>query len=425
VVAVLYSILVVTLWHVLPAMLKLGPDERAAVAGPLALIAIVSALVIPLRVFSAAVSGLQDVKFSGFMSAAAWGLDLALTVVLLLQGYRLYALAVAAALPSCIGSLAALVRLKMIAPDLLRAWPRPTATGVARLFRESVGTWFSQWGWRLTSASDGIIVASLGMPAGVTILACSSKLGSMLMQMSWVPGDSGLIGLANLHGENRPDRLRPAVIALTRVYLALAGAGVCIVLAANPAFVGRWVGPNLFAGPSVNAALAASVLALTIGHVFAVVASVLGARMRAGVASIGAGLAQVALAFVLGRRYGLTGVVLASAIAQLGVLVPAVAPAFLRFTTVSVHDLIRRVALPLTLRTLPIAVIAALTGLSMPVAPLWNTIVVAGLIGCLYLLATRRVYLDYPPILHLLDSLTAPLLPVTWRRRLLPQQPAS
>jgi hypothetical protein len=175
----------------------------------------------------------------------------------------------------------------------------------------------------------------------------------------------------------------------------------------------------------VNAALAGSVLALTIGHAFPVVASVLGARMRAGLATIGAGLAQVALAFALGRRYGLTGVVLASVIAQLGILVPAVASAFLRFTTVSIDDLIRRVALPLTLRTLPIAAIAALTGLSMPVAPLWNTIGVAGTIGLLYLLATRRIYLDYPPILQLLDSLTAPLLPVTWRRRLLPQEPAS
>ena len=425
VVAILYSGLVLALWHLLPAVLRLGADERTAVAGPLALIASVSAVVIPLRVFSATVSGLQDVKFAGFMSAAAWALDLIITVVLLLQGYRLYALAVAAALPSGVGSLAAIVRLRMIAPDLLMGWPRPTITGVARLFRESVGTWFSQWGWRLTSASDGIIVAALGMPAAVTILACTSKLGSMLMQMSWVPGDSGLIGLANLHGENRPDRLRAAVIALMRVYLALAGAGACIVLAANPAFVARWVGPNLFAGSRVNATLAISVLALTIGHIFSVVASVLGARMRAGVATIAAGVAQVALAFLLGRRFGLVGVVLASILAQLLVLVPIVAGDFLRSTTLSVREMVTRIAFPLGLRTVPIAIIAAMTGLSMPVAPLWTTVAVAGALGSLYLLATRRIYLDYPPILSLIDSVTAPILPGAWRRRLLPREPAS
>jgi Na+-driven multidrug efflux pump len=425
VVAVVYSVLVATLWHVLPSVLRLGPDERAAVAGPLALIATISAVLIPLRIFSATVSGLQDVKFSGLISAVAWAVDLILTVILLLRGYRLYALAAAAAVPSGLASVAAIIRLRSIAPDLLRGWPRPTAASVATLFRESVGTWFSQWGWRLTSASDGIIVATLGMPAAVTILACTSKLGSMLMQMSWVPGDSGLIGLANLHGENQPDRLRAAVLALTRVYLALAGAGVCIVLAANPAFVGRWVGPNLFAGARVNAVLAASVIALTIGHVFTVVTSVLGGRMRAGLATIGAGVAQVTLAFVLGRRFGLAGVVAASVLAQLCVLVPVVAGEFLRSTTVTFADLLRSVALPLGIRTLPIAIVAAMIGVSMPVAPLWMTIGMSGVIGALYLLATRSIYLNYPPILHLIDSMTAPFLPGAWRRRLLPREPAS
>jgi hypothetical protein len=425
VVAIIYSVLVVTLWFVLPGVLRLGPDERQAVAGPLALLACVSAIVIPLRVFTAAIAGLQDVKFSGGVSAMAWALDLVLTVSLLTQGYRLYALALAAAVPSLIGSCAAVVRLHAIAPDLLSRWPRPTAAGVLRLFRESLGTWFSQWGWRLTSASDGIIVAMLGMPAGVTILACSSKLGAMLMQMSWVPGDSGLIGLANLQGENRPDRMRAAVIALTRVYLALAGAGVCIVLAANPAFVARWVGPNLFAGARVNVALAAALLALTIGHIFSVVTSVLGARMRAGLGTIAAGIAQVILAFVLGSRLGLTGVVLASVAAQLLVLVPFVARAFVRSTTVTARDMLRDVALPLIARTAPIALIAALTGLGMPIAPLWDTVTAAGCIGALYLLATRRIYLDYPPIVDLLDSLTARVLPLTVRRRILPRQPAA
>jgi O-antigen/teichoic acid export membrane protein len=423
VVAVLYSVLVATLWRVLPAVLRLGADERTAVAGPLAVIACISAVVIPMRVFSATVSGLQDVKFAGLMSAVAWAVDLLLTVVLLLQGYRLYALALAAAFPSCLSSMAAIMRLRMIAPDLLTGWPRPTVSGVVRLFRESIGTWFSQWGWRLTSASDGIIVAALGMPASVTILACTSKLGSMLMQMSWVPGDSGLIGLANLHGENRPDRLRAAVIALTRVYVALAGAAVCIVLAANPAFVGRWVGANLFAGARVNAALVMSVVALTIGHMFSVVTSVLGARMRAGLATIAAGIAQVVLAFVLGRRFGLVGVVSASIAAQLLVLVPIVASEFLRSTAVSIADLLRSVALPLGARTLPIAFISAMTGLAMPVAPLWTTVGAAGAIGGLYLLATRSIYLNYPPILQLIDSITEPFLPGTWRRRLIPREP--
>jgi uncharacterized membrane protein len=128
---------------------------------------------------------------------------------------------------------------------------------------------------------------------------------------------------------------------------------------------------------------------------------------------------------VLGRRFGLRGVVGASIVAQIGVLVPIVAADFLRTTTVTAGDLLRSVVLPLGARTLPIAFIAAMTGLAMPVAPLWATVATAGAIGSLYLLATRSIYLNYPPILHLIDSMTEPFLPGTWRRRLIPREPTS
>ena len=92
------------------------------------------------------------------------------------------------------------------------------------------------------------------------MLAMTAKLGQMMTQMSWVPGDSSLVGLAQLSGEQQPDRLRQAVAAVFRVYLALATGGTCILLAVNGAFVSGWVGPHLFAGSGVNAVLAAIIL---------------------------------------------------------------------------------------------------------------------------------------------------------------------
>ena len=80
------------------------------------------------------------------------------------------------------------------------------------------------------------------------MLAMTAKLGQMMTQMSWVPGDSSLVGLAQLSGEQQPDRLRDAVAAVFRVYLALATGGACVLLAVNGAFVRGWVGPHLFAG---------------------------------------------------------------------------------------------------------------------------------------------------------------------------------
>src|SRR4051812_9562167 len=245
-VSVAYGTLVLVLWHIAPAVLSLAPADRAAIVGPLTTIACVTAVVLPLRVAGSTLVGLQDVKFYGAMSTGTWVLDLVITVTLLMRGYGLYALALGAAVPSLISAGVMIVRLRIVAPDLVRGWPRPSGAAVVRLFREGFGAWLGAWGWRLSIATDAIVLASLGHPVWITMLAMTAKLGQMMTQMSWVPGDSSLVGLAQLSGEQKPDRLRDAVSAVFRVYLALATGAACVLLAVNGAFVTGWVGTHLF-----------------------------------------------------------------------------------------------------------------------------------------------------------------------------------
>ena len=72
--------------------------------------------------------------------------------------------------------------------------------GRRRLFREGFGAWLGAWGWRLSIATDAIVLASLGHPLWITVLAMTAKLGQMMTQMSWVPGDSSLVGLRTAVG---------------------------------------------------------------------------------------------------------------------------------------------------------------------------------------------------------------------------------
>ncbi|HMF60035.1 MAG TPA: hypothetical protein VK595_06675, partial [Vicinamibacterales bacterium] len=100
IVSAVYAGLVLLLWHLAPSVLSLAPADRAMIAGPLAVIACVTAVVLPLRIAGSTLIGLQDVKFYGAVSTAMWLMDLVLTVSLLLNGFGLYALALGAALPS-------------------------------------------------------------------------------------------------------------------------------------------------------------------------------------------------------------------------------------------------------------------------------------------------------------------------------------
>lgn len=407
VLSAIYLALVILLWQVAPGVLKLTPAERAAIAGPLALLACVTAVVLPLRVASAALMGLQDVKVYGALTTAGWALDVALTVGLLLNGYGLYALAIGAAIPALATGLVALLRLRMLAPDLVTGWPRPFRADVTRMFREGLGVWLASWGWRLTAATDGIVLAALAAPAAITVLAMSGKLAQMLTNMSWVPGDSSMVGLANLAGEGNPARVTGAVTAIFRVYLSLAGAGACAVLAANGAFVGAWVGPDLFAGMRVTIVLASLMLIATLVHAAAAMSSVLGRRMQVGMATLVAGVLQVALAFVLGRRLGLLGVPLAALCVQGAVLLPVLFTTLALQTGFGLQALTRDLVWPWAVRSVPMLVACAVAGHVFRDVPLVAAVAMGGVAAMISLWLVRSLVLGYPPVAALVRGALA------------------
>lgn len=396
--SVLYLGLVIVLWQLGPSVLKLTGQERSIIAGPLAIIACVTAVVLPMRIATTTLVGLQDVKFTGALTTAIWAIDVVVTVTLLFRGWGLYALALGASIPSLISVVSAFARLHWIAPDLMKDWPRPSLARVVALFKEGFGAWLGTWGWRLLAATDAIVVASFGNPAWITMLAMTSKLGQMLTQMSWVPGDSTLVGLAQLSGEARPERLRIAVTAVFRVYLALAAAGACIVLAANGGFVRGWVGGHLFAGAGVNTVLAAVIIAAGITHGLATISSVLGNRMQVGIAVIVAGGVQLALALALGRQFGLIGVPIASLCAQMLVLAPLLLPSLTRRTGVGARAFAVDILRPWAIRSVPALLLCAAAGPWMQTLPLWFAVPLGGLVGAAYLFIARRLILDYAPV---------------------------
>jgi hypothetical protein len=402
-VSVIYLTLVAVLWQIGPSVLKMGAAERAAIAGPLALLAGVTAVVLPLRVVSSTLVGLQDVKFHGTVSTIGWALDVLVTVTLLLGGYGLYALALGASIPSSLGVIASLIRLRWIAPDLVSGWSRPSFGEVSRLFREGFGAWLGTWGWRLLAATDAIVVASLRTdPLWITMLAMTAKLGQTLTQMSWVPGDSSLVGLAQLSGEAGRERLSEAVTAVFRVYVTLATAGACIVLAVNGGFVSAWVGSRLFAGPAVNGVLAAMIVVGSVVHALATISSVLGRRMQVGMATLISGFVQLPLAFVLGRRLGLVGVPLAALCAQGVVLIPLLLPSLKDRTGVGVRELMGSVVRPWAVRSLPVLALCAVAGPALTGLRFWIAIPLGGLVGVAYVWIARRLILEYAPVADML-----------------------
>jgi O-antigen/teichoic acid export membrane protein len=399
----IHALLALGLWLFLPTLLHLDPSERWAVLGPLLVVAVSGCIAQPLRVFGAVLAGLQDVRFNGLVNLTNWVLGFTLTVLLLPRGYGLYALALAAAAPSFASGGWNLVRVATTAPDLLREWPRPHWQDIRRLYLEGLGTWIGGWGWRMIAASDGLVLAALGRPAQVAALACTNKLAQSLVQFSWIPCDNGLVGLAQLAGEQQSRRLRDAIVVMVRVYLALAGAVACVVLAANPAFVRRWVGPELFAGSVANTLIAILAIAMTFGHAVAVIPSVLGQRLQIGLATFGCGVLHVGLAVTLGMRLGIVGVLAAGVISH-GIVFGLLAwRPFTKATQMSETALISDVVRPWIVRAAPMIVLAVAFSWLAATPPLLVTIAAGGAMAALVVWHMRPLYLEFGPVRTLYD----------------------
>jgi O-antigen/teichoic acid export membrane protein len=382
-------------WMFLPGVLRLTAADRASVFGPLAILVIANAVSYPLRVYQAVLSGLQDVYFNGTFSMVNTVAGISVTAVMLVKGYGLYALAVGAALPSLIALIGALVRTVILAPDLLRGWPRPTLAEIRPLFQNGAGAWLGSMGWALLAATNGIVITYLGRPEWVAVYACTSKLSAMATQLAWVIPDSGLVGLAQLYGEHGGERrMRSVVLLMLRLHLLLAGAAACGYLAFNPAFVTRWVG--LFGGLRLNLLLAATIIELSLIHGLIATASVLGNRLKVGTLTLVNGVVQAVLSLVLGHMWGLSGIAAAVLISGLLTAVPAGIALLRPSTQMTARDYASDLILPWLPRALPLLAAAAAVGWFHQRLGLVASAALAEFVLLVYAWQMRVFYKDVP-----------------------------
>lgn len=393
-VAICYVGIVGALWALLPATLGLPAADRATLEGPLALLVVITAVAFPMRPFQAILSGLQDVVFNGAIAVLQTALTIGLTVGLLLQGWGLYSLAIAAAVPPAVTAALALLRTRTLEGQLFTGWPAPSMAGMASLVREGIGGWLSFFGVQLLVASNALIIAYVANPAAAAIYVCTAKLSQVFLQIAWVLPDSGLVGLAQLQGESRPERTREIVIGMLRLHMVLSGAVALVVMLLNPRFVTIWVGAGLFGGEALNAILALGCICMSVTHGVVAAAAVIGNRLKLGVATILNGAVHVLLALVLGARFGLPGVAFTTAIGGLITALPIAVHLLHTTAGVGTRSLVFEVVVPWIRRAFPVfALVLAVRWLDETA---WLGLVGAGILGLAYVARMRSYCIDLP-----------------------------
>ena len=392
-VALAYAAVAALLWAFLPSALRFTDADRQLVSAPFMLLVSANAISHPFRVFRATIGGLQDAWFNGVMSIVQSSLTIAITATLLVKGMGLYALAFAAGLPPIVVFALCLGRLKAIAPDLMTGWKMPNFAETRHLLTNGTGTWLGALGWQMLASTNAIVIAYLGRPEWVPIYNCTAKLSLMTTQLVWVPPDSALVALAQLHGERRGvERLRHVVLMMLRLHLLLSGAALCGILAFNPAFVTWWVGSAFFGGLGLSTLVAVGVVLYSLSHGLVTTASVIGQRMKVGIAAIVNGAVQIALALALGRFWSLNGIAAAGLLASLLTSVPAGVVLLRPSTELSAGHLMKELIGPWLARASAFFAAAAVAGLFSQELGLMLSGVVAALICGGYVWHMRPLY---------------------------------
>ena len=396
-VGVVYTGIAMMIWAVLPIALRLTAADRAMLAVPLAIVVVSNAVGYPLRVFRAVLTGLQDAQFSGALTILNGVLEVAITGVLVVKGYGIFALALGAAVPPIIVLTIGLGRAMVIAPDLLRGWGRPTLAEGRPLFASGAGVWLATLGWQLLAATTATIITYLGFPELVPVYSCTAKLSNVSTQLTWVLPDSGLVGLAHLSGDREGrSRVRHMVLMILRLHLLLAGGAMCAFLAVNPAFVSRWVGANYFGGVSLNALLALGIVLSSLIHGLITTASVLGNRFKVGVVTLAYGVVQTMLALVMGHWWGVIGIAAASLLAGVVTAIPAGIVLLGPATSLTLGQLATDVLGAWSVRIAGLAAVSAIAGLFYQSIGLAPAVVIAALVGSLYVWSMRPLLVGLP-----------------------------
>ncbi len=403
---VVYVVTALALWAALPGLLHLSPADCVLLRGPVLAMIVITALTYPLRVFAALRNGFQDYAFMGGWAIVQVLVNVAIVVGLTKWGFGLYGVALGAAVPGAVTGVASLVRTMRQDPGLLRL-PSRLAGGVLRnIVASGTGQWMATIGWQLAFATDSVVIAYVGHRDLAPMFAVTSRLGLLLMQISWTLPDAASVGLAQLNAEGNRERVGEVVATLLRMNLLAAGFVACGVLAGNWGFVAMWVGPDLFGGSLLNGIFALDVIVLTVIHGLVVPAAVLGSRVKIGVVTLVNGVLHIGLAVCLGRAWGLVGIAAATAISGLVTSAPVGFQLLVRTTPLTARDLRRQVFVPWLLRVVPCGAVAVALGLSLVramhggahhrMAALGAGVVAGGVVALVYLLGMRSWLRELP-----------------------------
>jgi O-antigen/teichoic acid export membrane protein len=318
------------IWMVIPA-------DWAILKRPLALVMTAFVVLFPCRVMQGVLEGLQDLAFLGSVHTISWAVSTSTTVLLVLSGIGLNALAVGWTVGQVTSAALWLIRLRKRYASVLPLRLPHFRFGEVRS-RLAQGLWVSagQIAQVLLSSTHLVIIGKVIGPVAVVSYFCTEKLIAVLSNQPKLFIQTAGPALSELRAGSSTQHLFQVCTALCHAMLLASGGIVCAVLPVNEWFVGWWVGADEYGGFTLTVLLLSGMLlrhwnATTVYTIFA-----FGRDRRIAVARLLDGLLTVVVSIGLISWIGPVGAAIGSIVGVCIVSLPANLSALARELDISI-----------------------------------------------------------------------------------------
>lgn len=377
------------------------PSSWQPLRVPLTVVLGVFVATFPLRVFQATLVGLQDLAYVGRVQFGGWAAGTALTIVLVMNGYGLPAMAAGWCATQLVAVIACAVRLSKQFPAAMPQRLSFRTEGAAKDYvARSFWVAVSQTAQVLLNGTDVIVIGALLGPAAVVPYACTGKLIAVLANQPQAILQSAAPALSELRPSGDRARLFQVSTALSQATLAVSGLVACVVLAVNPGFVTWWVGADQFAGIGLTLLMLAAMLARHFNTTTVYALFCFGHERRLALTGLADGAVTIGTGIAFIAAFGMAGAPLAAIAGVLAVSIPLNLRALSVETGVVRGTLIASLA-PWAFRFALVAIVAGISGSLLRPATFPMLVLIVSVTAAVYALAVVNPLLRSPAGIYL------------------------
>ena len=305
--------------HYLPSWINLSPSvDKLMIVNAFSLAVIGTSLMIFSFAITSINQGLQGSLGSGLISIGINAISLPVTVVLLYNNFGLFALAYNLIFAGVCSVVFQSVYLmwRVGSEKIGISFTLGSVFALAKLLSFTL---LARVSGIISNNVDLIVVSRFIGPEAITVLALTRKSADFSKELVNQPTSAFLPAVSHLSGAGETDKAREVLMRLVRILLWLLGMIVGGLIAFNDDFVKLWVGPQFFAGNTINLIICGTILFTLASSCLANLCYALGNIKGSSLAGAVQSLLFIPLVIYGTKYFGLIGTVIAPLIAVFAV----------------------------------------------------------------------------------------------------------